>query len=750
MTPRCCLLPLILAIASNCYAQPCSITPQGTISGSSVCSGVSPTLTFTSAAGTGPFTLTYTDGVNTFTQSNVNTGVPFVVPQTPAINTTYTLISIKDANGCAAAPTSAQTQVVVQNCTSTLCSGSLGDPVVNVTFGHGANPGPDLPTAVPGASTTLQYVAVSGNPATPTPVDGQYTLTNNVPVNSAWFSGAPDHTPNDPNGYMAFYNGNAQPGEFYKQTVNNLCGGTTYQFAAWIANVLNPAVLVGVQPDITFLIEQPDGTLLGSFDTGPIGQNSVMTWVQYGFYFTTAPGTSGVVLKMINNSPGGNNNPGNDLAIDDITFQPCGPLNTASFSSSAAIDTTTVCPGAPLNLYGAVSSGYVDPAYIWQYSLDNGMSWTDIPNSNSTQLQVTNTDTNTQYRMQAAESSNINSSNCRVSSNIVTAGLYIPMVTISPDTTICRGTPATLYAAGGLTYSWYPTASLTSPASKTTNASPGATTRYYLQTIDQNHCAEKDSVLVSIRPQPTFESPGLTTVCKGEPDTLAPGSNPGYRYAWSPPDHLNNPEAPSPVALLDSSMSYTVHISDSLCAGYDTTFGVSVTILPDPDVVAQKHNDINCAQPTAQLNATGAANYLWTPASGVDNPSSPSPTALIDTTTTFLVKGISLNGCYAYDSITVYVSATGKNLFILPNAFTPNGDGYNDCFGVKRWGDVQLEEFMIFNRWGQRVFYTQNPSFCWDGTYNGQPQEPGAYCYIIRARTFCGPVTHKGWVMLMR
>jgi hypothetical protein len=134
-----------------------------------------------------------------------------------------------------------------------LCKGSLGDPVVNITFGNGDNPGGPLSTAVPGASTTLQYVSVTGNPAQPTPFDGQYTITNNVPFNGAWFSGAADHTTGNGNGYMAFYNSSENPGEFYSQTISNLCGATTYEFAAWIANALNPAMIVGVNPDSAFL-----------------------------------------------------------------------------------------------------------------------------------------------------------------------------------------------------------------------------------------------------------------------------------------------------------------------------------------------------------------------------------------------------------------------------------------------------------------------------------------------------------------
>jgi hypothetical protein len=263
-----------------------------------------------------------------------------------------------------------------------LCTGSLGDPVVNISFGAG-NSSASLSALVPGASTTLSYVSVNGNPSVPTPVDGQYTITNNIPYNNAWFSGAADHTPNDVNGYMAFYNSSEIPGEFYKQTVDNLCGSTTYEFAAWIANALNPAVMDGVDPDITFRIEKTDGTLLASYDSGPIAETSVFSWKQFGFFFITPSNVSTVVLKMINNNPGGIGNQGNDLAIDDITFRPCGPTIKASFDNNLSLDSLSVCEGSSVTLYGKISSGYISPNYIWQVSNDNGSTWVNLNNSNA-------------------------------------------------------------------------------------------------------------------------------------------------------------------------------------------------------------------------------------------------------------------------------------------------------------------------------------------------------------------------------
>ena len=72
----------------------------------------------------------------------------------------------------------------------------------------------------------------------------------------------------------------------------------------------------------------------------------------------------------------------------------------------------------------------------------------------------------------------------------------------------------------------------------------------------------------------------------------------------------------------------------------------------------------------------------------------------------------------------------------VPDAFTPNGDGKNDLFRIRFKGDIKLENFSIYNRFGQRVYYSIYVDQGWDGTYNGVPQELGTYDYYIKA--FCG------------
>jgi gliding motility-associated-like protein len=91
----------------------------------------------------------------------------------------------------------------------------------------------------------------------------------------------------------------------------------------------------------------------------------------------------------------------------------------------------------------------------------------------------------------------------------------------------------------------------------------------------------------------------------------------------------------------------------------------------------------------------------------------------------------------------------GYNLEI-PNAFTPNPDDVNDCFRIlhNRISDFKIQ---VFNRAGQTVFQSNDPDFCWNGVWNGNPVPEGVYIYRIEARSYNGaPFDVRGTVTIFR
>ena len=178
---------------------------------------------------------------------------------------------------------------------------------------------------------------------------------------------------------------------------------------------------------------------------------------------------------------------------------------------------------------------------------------------------------------------------------------------------------------------------------------------------------------------------------------------------------------------------------------------ITLTVRPRPTVTISKSNDIDCMIGTTKLSATGGVSYLWQPANSLSSPSASNPVATPTATTIYKVQVTSSNGCVKQDSIQVKViPGIAENGFLLPSGFTPNNDGKNDCFGVRTWGNVTNLKFEIYNRWGELIFRTSDPSQCWDGTYKGERQSTAVFVYQVSADTFCGKVYRKGTVTLIR
>lgn len=285
------------------------------------------------------------------------------------------------------------------------------------------------------------------------PNDGSYTIESTTNTPNTWWT-TTDHTGG---GYMMVVNASLSTTDyFYKNTVTGLCPETTYEFAAWVMNLLKTNDTS--PPNITFTIESTAGAILGSYNTGDIGLSSSVVWKQYGLFFTTPVGVSTVVIRMRNNKAGAA--PGNDIALDDITFRPCGPTVTSTILNQSNTN-LEICQNdaKSYTLQGVVSAGYSNPAYQWQLSTNQGVSWEDI--AGATTLDYTFVPSTIsgiyQYRIAAAQSTNIGSASCRVVSNVVT--FKINDSPVEPQFTVvqpsCEIPTATIAVSGtsGYTYS---------------------------------------------------------------------------------------------------------------------------------------------------------------------------------------------------------------------------------------------------------------------------------------------------------
>lgn len=323
-----------------------------------------------------------------------------------------------------------------------------------------------------------------------------------------------------------------------------------------------------------------------------------------------------------------------------------------------------------------------------------------------------------------------------------------PFITISNDTSICRNNAVQLLASGGSSYLWSPAATLSSPSLPNPIASPTANTTYYVTVTNTSGCSNTDSVKVNVAAVSQFTASPVQSVCINE--TVQLNASGGDIYMWAPATSLDNALIPNPVASPLIATNYTVTITDTTC-NESSTLTVPVTVHALPVISAAKSNDIDCSNSSAQLSATGASQYIWSPAATLNNAASATPTSNPITTTQYYVTGTDQFGCTNFDSVTVAVGFTQKGGYLMASAFTPNNDGLNDCFGIKYWGPVLELEFNIYNRWGERVFHTTNPADCWNGKFKGVEQKTDVYVYWVRAKTVCEPLLfRKGTITLIR
>ena len=629
----------------------------------------------------------------------------------------------------------------LKNANAQLCQGSLGDPIVNITFGAGSNPGSSLVAA----TTSYQYVAND------CPNDGFYTVRNATAncFSSSWHTLASDHT-GDPNGYFMLVNASVQPSAFYVDTVKGLCSNTTFEFAAWIVNVLlNSACNSnGIQPNLTFTIEKTDGTLLQTYNTGNISSQPNPIWQQYGFFFTTPVGVSDIVLRIFNNSQGGC---GNDLALDDITFRPCGPQLTASI---AGYPTTTIflCEGIAqsFTFNVSVSAGYSNPSYQWQESID-GINWTDISGATTTTF-IKNFPSNTltgnyKYRLSAAETGNLNATKCRVVSSVLTIQVVAnPITTATSNAPVCEGSTMLLTATGGTQFQWsgVNAFSATGAMVSVNNVQLSQAGKYYVLVTNAAGCTHRDSVTTIVNSKPVaITSFSTASICSGANVQLS--SSGGIGYQWQPAAGLSSAIIPDPIASPAATVQYIVIVSNQ--KGCTDTALININVIDKPKVNAGPDKIIIAGNPI-QLSATASGqniSYSWSPATYINNTQILQPVVSPPVEMDYTLNVVSNAGCgTATDVVHIYVY---KDIFV-PTGFTPDGDGLNDTWNIPALGAFTNFDLSVFNRYGQLVFQTKNINIPWDGKYKGLPQPSGAYVYVIDMKQ--GGTLLKGTVLIIR
>ncbi len=341
--------------------------------------------------------------------------------------------------------------------------------------------------------------------------------------------------------------------------------------------------------------------------------------------------------------------------------------------------------------------------------------------------------------------------NCVAKDTVTVTPLALPIISRTADTSICKGAKANLYASGGVSYLWIPATGLSDPHISNPVSSSDTDMLYKVWVTDKFGCKNLDSVKLIVHPplRGFGLTPAFTKICHS--DTLVLAASGADFYQWISGTNILSPDSAKTYIVPSTSGTYQVRVTDTVCHIVDTLMSTVVISAP-PAVVVKKSNDIDCKFSNAQLQASGGIIYRWTPPTGLSDTASQNPVASPTVSTNYTVNVMDSSGCTNMQSVKVYVNyGLNTSAHQVPDAFTPNGDGLNDCFGLKTWGSLEQLDFSIYNRWGQVVFHTANETDCWDGKLNGIQQQTGAFVYIIRAKAVCGgDIFKKGTVLLIR
>lgn len=610
------------------------------------------------------------------------------------------------------------------------CQGSLGDPVLTYDFGRGSS---GNGSAIPDKTN---YSYVTGQPQ-----DGSYTIIKTTQgmghVSSGSWLSVNNRTPNQANGYMMLINANdQQAGIFYQEEITGLCPGTTYEFAAWIINVMAKP---GIRPNVKFTIESMAGQVLKAFDTGEIPEGTSTDWRRYAGTFKTP--NNRIIVKIKNNGLGGG---GNDFAMDDITFRACGPVIMPSINMEP-VSTKELCIliKKDFTFSADVTPGiYVDPEYLWQQMATNG-SWYDLPGQTTTKLTQTFDNRpvgSYKYRLLTAEKGNINSENCRSNSPEFTINVVNPPAAVNLRAqTVCLGNEIAFDAqTNGAIYLWTGPNSFTSAEESPSipNAGTNMSGRYTVVVKTTGGCIETEEIdLIVIQPPQTKINP-VQPICKGSSVQLEASG--GTTYRWLPATGLSTANIANPIASPTETTTYKVYASNGAC---EIPAEITVVVLKDP--LADAGSDKKMMKGDfVQLSGMASGDeivYHWSPQTYLDNPNILNPIAIPPTDITYKLTVTSNYGCIiSTDEVFVRVYEKVE----VPNAFSPNGDGINDLWKITAADMFPTASVRVVNRYGEVVFQSSNyDDKPWDGKYKNSDVPTGVYYYVINLTTDVKPLS---------
>lgn len=376
-------------------------------------------------------------------------------------------------------------------------------------------------------------------------------------------------------------------------------------------------------------------------------------------------------------------------------------LNEPTQISTILNTTSPACDGS-VNISAITTGGTGNYTYQWNTVL------TDTLNT------ITNLFTGT-YSVTISDANN-----CQTQALTTVTTLDTLTVSIGNDTTLCIGETVTFDATtpNTLSYQWQD-GSINSTFTATTSG------LYYVLITNNNGCSARDSVWVNYFDESLGSNLPIDTIICENTSWLMDATVPnGVNYEWQ--DGSSNPTF---LAINAGFYSVTITNSDGCTVDFSTI--VTTQNLP-AEALFLPTDTIMCQGNPIILNATTpfATDYIWEGESAFYSQNLPHDSTFIVTYPGIYNVNIS-NYCGGFSQFVEVTEEDCGCYPYIPNAFTPNNDGRNDEFFVYANCLLQDFEINIYDRFGGRVFISNDINDGWDGTINGKNVLNGVYVYVV-------------------
>jgi gliding motility-associated-like protein len=259
-------------------------------------------------------------------------------------------------------------------------------------------------------------------------------------------------------------------------------------------------------------------------------------------------------------------------------------------------------------------------------------------------------------------------------------------------------------------------------------------------------CVNSFTDSIFFPPLPNATMAAIAPVCEADnPFTLTQGSEstglPGTGRYTGTGVSANGIFSPAAAGLGSHTVRYIYTSSDN-CS--DTAF-TQVVVNANPRVSAGSDKTI---LPGATVILDGSSDVAgavrWTPAAGLSSDTTLKPVATPQSDTRYTLSVTTAQGCSATDEVLITVLPS----LVVPNAFSPNGDGINDIWNIPSLNSYTGCRVQLFDRYGRTVWESTGYSIPWDGSTQGKPAPSGVYYYIIDPKN--GAAVQKGSVTVIR